>query len=126
MKLLTNIFIFCYDYLEIPDRYRFMLFDWHMYINMLHWIWEHLVIECLPLIQQERRFDKVKTKTFIIRVLKLISIILFLLIIMIVVIKKWHFIHQQWIKCLTNENWVNIQFGKTECSSFLFYANFPC
>jgi len=33
-----------------------------------------------------------KNKTFVIKVLNLIAIILFLLIIMIVVIKKWHLI----------------------------------
>jgi len=50
---------------------------------------EHLVVGCLPsCLQEERRFDKMKTKTFIIKVLNLISIILFLLIILIIVIKK--------------------------------------
>ena len=62
-----------------------------------------------------------KTKTFIIKILKLIAIILFLLIIMIVVIKKWHLI-LHWIKCLhnslgrhsTRKNWM---------FPFLFYAS---
>ena len=35
-----------------------------------------------------------KLKTFILKVLRLVAIILFLLIIMIVVIKKWHLILQ--------------------------------
>ena len=51
-------------------------------------VMETSVAGCLPPSQKEGRFDKVKTKTFIIKVLKFIAIILFLLIIMIVVIKK--------------------------------------
>ena len=59
-----------------------------------------------------------KTKTFVIRVLKLISIILFLLIIMIVVIKKWHLI-QIWIKCLSQLNRVDIQLAKLNVPIFI-------
>ena len=57
-------------------------------------------------------------------VFRYITIILFLVIIMIIVIKKWHLIHQQWIKCLTNENRVDIQHTKTECSLFYFMCSF--
>mgnify|MGYP004637781211 FL=1 len=63
-----------------------------------------------------------KKRNFVIKVLRYITIILFLLIVMIVVIKKWHLIHI-WIKCLTQsmgrhstlENWM---------FPFLFYASF--
>ena len=61
-----------------------------------------------------------KKRNFVIKVLRYITIILFLLIIMIVVIKKWHSFAR--ISVLFNINWVDIQLGKIECSLLLFYA----
>ena len=85
---------------------------------MIPLIMETSVVECLPSILKEGRFDKVKTRTFIVKVLKLIAIILFLLIIMIVVIKKWHLI-QIWIKCLSQLNRVDIQLAKLNVPIFI-------
>ena len=59
-----------------------------------------------------------KTRNFVIKVLRYITIILFLLIIMIVVIKKWHLI-QIWIKCLSQLNRVDIQLAKLNVPIFI-------
>ena len=59
-----------------------------------------------------------KKRNFVIKVLRYITIILFLLIIMIVVIKKWHLI-QIWIKCLSQLNRVDIQLAKLNVPIFI-------
>lgn len=64
-----------------------------------------------------------KKRNFVIKVLRYITIILFLLIIMIVVIKKWHSFAR--ISVWFNINWVDIQLGKTECSLFILCKFFP-
>lgn len=59
-----------------------------------------------------------KKRDFVIKVLRYITIILFLLIILIVVIKKWRSFDR--ISVWFNPNWVDIQLGKTECPLFYF------
>ncbi len=46
------------------------------------------IVECLPHFHKEARSGNMKTKTFILKVLKFIEAILFLAIVLIVVIKK--------------------------------------
>ena len=63
----------------------------------------------------------VKKRDYVCKVLLYFAIILFLLLLIIVEIKKWHL--SLWLKCQTNENWVNIQQNQLNVP-FLFYASF--
>ena len=61
-----------------------------LYIELIYAIltMEHLVVECLPPINKERRFERMNKREYNIKLLRYISLILLLLTLLVLVIKK--------------------------------------
>ena len=93
-------------------------------------LWSHLLYnsnrniwcECRPPILRKKGGIEMKKRTFIIKVLRLIAIILLLLTLLVIAIKIWHSFISDWVSILILLE-VTFTFG-IECSSFLFYSSF--
>ena len=93
-------------------------------------LWSHLLYnsnrniwcECRPPILRKKGGIEMKKRTFIIKVLRLITIILLLLTLLVIAIKIWHSLISDWVSTL---NFLEATFTcRIKCSSFLFYASF--
>ena len=90
----------------------------HLLYNSNRNIW----CECRPPILRKKGGIEMKKRTFVIKVLRLIAIILLLLTLLVIAIKIWHSFISDWVSILILLE-ATFAFG-IECSSFLFYASF--
>ena len=79
--------------------------------------------ECRPPILKKKGGIKTKKRTFIIKVLRYIAIILLLLTLLVIAIKIWHSFISDWV---SNLILLEATFTcKIECSSFFIVCKFP-